>query len=173
MIFILHISYPQPPLIDLLRNDAELQLPGPIQFEYGSLGLQHIENAGRESSRSKAVPSRRVHSVPNPCTLKLNEITIGISSTDALLHLSSEETNANLEPGTRLTRLASHFIRQRSYYPLFPVSSTAGMDISMDLSKNDLWELPCQPDILLLPSKLASFCKCIFDKTVVMTLSRT
>ncbi len=88
------------------------KLPGAEGVALRSLGLNYVENAGREpSTRKMSSSQRRIHCVPNPCTLKVNEITIGLSSVDSLLHLSSEETNGNLEPGTRLTRLASHFIR--------------------------------------------------------------
>jgi len=87
-------------------------LPDADGYEFGSLGLSLVEDAGRATStRKKGSSPPRIHCLPNPCTLKVNEITIGVSSVDSLFHLSSEETNGNLEPGTRLTRLASHLIR--------------------------------------------------------------
>lgn len=35
---------------------------------------------------------QRIHFVPDPCTLVVNNVTIGLSSMDVLLHLGSEET---------------------------------------------------------------------------------
>jgi DNA polymerase alpha subunit B len=102
--------------------------------------------------------------VSNPCTLKINELTIGVTSSDVLFHISSDECNANLPPGTRMTRIAQHLIQQRSYYPLFPAAKGA----SLDLGKANQWEMPCQPDILIVPSKLASFAKPVLDRTIVV-----
>jgi len=42
------------------------------------------------------------------------------------------------------------------------------MEVNLDLTRSEMLDLPCQPDIFIVPSKLASFCKCIFDKTVVI-----
>ena len=104
----------------------------------------------------------------NPCTLQINEVTVGITSTDALLHLSTDETNANLPPGSRITRMAQHFLQQRSYYPLFPPPSLPGMEMNLELTKMKQWNMPCQPDLLILPSKLTTFAKCVLEKTVVV-----
>lgn len=35
---------------------------------------------------------QRIHFVSDPCTLLVNNVTIGLSSMDVLLHLGSEET---------------------------------------------------------------------------------
>ena len=35
---------------------------------------------------------QRIHFVPDPCTFVVNNVTIGLSSMDVLLHLGSEET---------------------------------------------------------------------------------
>lgn len=146
--------YPQPPFVENTMQQNH-------KHEYGDLGLHFVESAGREEEKNR---SNRVHCVSNPCTLKINELTIGVTSSDVLFHISSDECNANLPPGTRMTRIAQHLIQQRSYYPLFPAATGA----SLDLGKADEWEMPCQPDILIVPSKLASFAKPVLDRTIVV-----
>jgi len=42
------------------------------------------------------------------------------------------------------------------------------MEVHLDLTRSDSLELPCQPDLFFVPSKLTTFCKCIFDKTVLI-----
>lgn len=146
--------YPQPPFVEQTMKQTH-------KHEFGDLGLHFVENAGRESEKKRC---SRVHCVSNPCTLKINELTVGVTSSDVLFHISSDECNANLPPGTRMTRIAQHLIQQRSYYPLFPAAKGA----SLDLAKSNQWEMPCQPDILIVPSKLASFAKLVLDRTIVV-----
>eukprot|EP00571_Detonula_confervacea_P012384 CAMPEP_0172302316 /NCGR_PEP_ID=MMETSP1058-20130122/4034_1 /TAXON_ID=83371 /ORGANISM="Detonula confervacea, Strain CCMP 353" /LENGTH=749 /DNA_ID=CAMNT_0013012741 /DNA_START=64 /DNA_END=2313 /DNA_ORIENTATION=- len=155
--------YPQPPLEGLVEG---IPMPKEVAAEFGDLGLNHVELAGRENQKGRDGSSRqrRVHCVSNPCTLQINDVTIGVTSTDVLFHISSDECNANLAPGTRLTRIAQHLIQQRSYYPLFPAAKGA----SLDLSKSKQWEMPIQPDILIVPSKLASFARTVLDTTIVV-----
>jgi len=136
-----------------------LTIPGGEGIEAGSLGLHHIETVGRDS-----VGHRRVHRVSNPCTLKINELVVGVTSTDVLFHIGADETNANLPPGSRLERISQHLIQQRSYYPLFPAAPM----MNMDLKKMDQWKMPIRPDLLILPSKLTSFARTVLDSTVVV-----
>ena len=109
---------------------------------------------------------QRVHCVSNPCTFKINEVVFGITSTDVLFHMNIEETNSNLEVGTRMKRIAQHVVQQRSYYPLFPPPAT--FPTNLDLKHMDKWQLPCKPDVLIVPSKLASFATPVLDNTVVV-----
>jgi DNA polymerase alpha subunit B len=78
--------YPQPPLADRASELASLKLAGADGIEIGTLGLQNIESAGSGASEG----SRRIHCVSNPCTLKINELVVGITSTDILFHMSTE-----------------------------------------------------------------------------------
>jgi DNA polymerase alpha subunit B len=152
--------YPQPPLADRLKTGGKnLNIPGAEGIEIGTLGLHHIETTGREGKGH-----RRVHCASNPCTLKINELVIGVTATDTLFHISTDETNANLEPGSRLGRISQHMLQQRSYYPLFPPSQTA----NLDLKRMDQWKMPCQPDLLILPSKLTSFARTVLGSSVVV-----
>ncbi len=170
--------YPQPPFPDGVSDNEEsggvvkVSKGSDAEGKFGELGLQFVEYAGREppsTSRNNTIskedrPKRRVHCVSNPSTLQINDITIGVTSTDILFHISSEECNANLLPGTRLTHIAQHLIQQRSYYPLFPPAKGA----SLDLSKAKEWEMSVRPDILIVPSKLASFARQVLDTTIVV-----
>lgn len=152
--------FPQAPLADRLPNQGKmLSLPGAEGVEIGTLGLHHIENAGRESGGH-----RRIHCVPNPCTLQINEVVIGITSNDTIFQISADETNGNLEPGSRLTRIAQHLLQQRSYYPLFP--PPAGTNL--DLAQYQYCQMPCRPDILIAPSKLTCFARAVCESTLVV-----
>ena len=151
--------YPQPPMEDRAPG---VDVPRDQAGMFGDLGLRHVEAAGREDRPARGRP-RRVHCVPNPCTLRINDVTVGVTSTDILAHLSADECNAGLPPNTRLARLASHLVRQRSYYPLFPAAKGA----CLDLSKTERWEMPARPDVLIVPSRLNAFAKEVCDGTTV------
>jgi len=111
-----------------------------------------------EAELFRAAPGEEEHHtevklLSNPCTLRVNEVVIGISTTDILLNLSGNETS-NVS-GDRLARMARHVVQQRSYYPLFPAADGTQLSMShlQDLS------LPVTPDVLILPSQLAPFAK--------------
>jgi hypothetical protein len=117
----------------------------------------------------------------NPCTFRLNEIVISVSTADILLHLSGSETSRLTSD--RLSRLARHVLEQvrsvnvisalyfvstltcfdstlqRSFYPLFPASE--GTQISMSHMHES--QIPVTPDILILPSQLNPFAKLVGD----------
>lgn len=145
--------YPQPPLKDRYANPLTLSIPGAV--ESGTMGIRAINLPNQ-------VP--RVHCLSNPCTFKINEVVFGITSTDVLFHMSAEETNSNLEPGSRLRRIAQHMLQQRSYYPLFPPPPS--FPTNLDLKHMDKWQMPCAPDVLVAPSKLTSFATSILEHTV-------
>ncbi len=126
--------------------------------------LDSIETVGGKKV-PKEPSKRRVHIVSNPATIKINEVTIGLTSTDTLLHLSHEMYSKGLPPGTRICRLAEHFIKQQSYYPLFPPSPD---EVHLDITSRSGYAMPVQPDILLLPSKVMNFVKEVADSTTVI-----
>ena len=142
---------------DRLPKPEGSSLPGGEDFELGTLGLSYVETINRGED---AKPFQRVHCVPNPCTLRINEVVVGITSTDVLFHTSTNETNGNLPAGTRLARIAQHLLQQRSYYPLFPAA--------INLDWQQCWDMPCRPDVLILPSKLSPFGKTVLDSTLVI-----
>ena len=130
-----------------------MDIPGAVQL--GTLGI------GRINDDQKVT---RVHCFSNPCTFKINEIVFGVTSTDVLFHMSAEETNSNLEPGSRLCRIAQHMLQQRSYYPLFPPPSSC--PTNLDLKRMENWHMPCMPDILIVPSRLSCLATSVLESTV-------
>lgn len=149
-------SFPQPPFQDRMYKPEPSKDLGSGDYELGTLGLSYVETMNRGDNSS----FKRVHCIPNPCTFCINEIVVGVSSTDALFHTSTNETNGNLPAGSRLARIAQHMLQQRSYYPLFPAQ------INLDWQQS--WEMPCRPDLLLCPSKLSPFAKSVLDSTLVV-----
>ncbi|KAI2497576.1 DNA-directed DNA polymerase [Fragilaria crotonensis] len=91
-------------------------------------------------------------------------MVVGITSNDALFQMSADEANANLAPGSRLTRMVEHFLEQRSYYPLFPPA----LGTNLGFRQLKCCQMPCRPDVLILPSKLAWFARAVCDSTVVV-----
>lgn len=146
----------------------QLRIPGGADVEVGTMGLSYIEAEGtkikHEGEKKSNRKFRRVHCVSNPCTLQINELVIGVTGTDTVFHISADETNANLVPGSRLERIAQHMLQQQSYYPLFPPAQGTNLDLK-HMSK---WNMPCQPDLLIVPSKLTSFARTVLGSTVVI-----
>lgn len=156
IVVVCHHSFPQPPLQDRLDKPEGSNLPGGEEFELGTLGLSYVETV----NRGEGSDYRRVHCVPNPCTLRINEVVVGLTSTDILFQTSVNETNGNLPAGSRLARIAQHLLQQRSYYPLFPAP--------INLNWQQSWDMPCRPDLLICPSKLSPMGKVVLDSTLVV-----
>ena len=94
--------------------------------------------------------------LPNPATFSCDEIVVGCSSADWLMACTHQEvSHAAAGQADRLAALAAHVVAQRSYFPLFP----APLALPLDASKASALELPCTPDVLVLPSDLAPFAK--------------
>jgi DNA polymerase alpha subunit B len=155
--------YPQPPFADRVPGGKILGMSGAEDIAVGSLGLQNIETAGTGAVKG----SRRVHCVSNPCTIQINELVVGITSTDVLFDMSREEAG-NVGGKLRLPRIAQHMLQQRSYYPLFP----GGPSSNLDLKQLDKCKMPCLPDLLILPSRLAKFAQPVLDSTLVVNPGR-
>jgi DNA polymerase alpha subunit B len=141
-----------------MNNDSlPHKIPGGEGIESGTLGLHAF------CDERNGIEFQRVHCCANPCTIKINEIVIGVTSTDVLFDISADETKANLETN-RLLRLSQHLLQQRSYYPLFPGSSNC----NQNLKRMDQWIMPCSLDLLILPSKLSTFVHKVLDHTVTI-----
>ncbi|XP_063831436.1 DNA polymerase alpha subunit B isoform X1 [Ostrinia nubilalis] len=110
------------------------------------------------SSRRKHA---NIHFLPDPCTLSISGIVVGVTSTDVLMHVSQEEISAGVS-GDRLSRLAGHVAMQQTYYPL------AGGAVPRDAA---LWaahaQLPSTPHVLVLPSTFRYFVKDVNGCVVV------
>ncbi|XP_022887623.1 DNA polymerase alpha subunit B [Olea europaea var. sylvestris] len=100
----------------------------------------------------------QIHSVSNPGIFSANEVKVACCTVDILKQLSAEEISRNPRGGSkqRMTNLANHILKQRSFYPLYPPAEEVPLDFSL------AWEalhISSVPDILILPSDLAHFVK--------------
>lgn len=118
------------------------------------------------------LPAKKARLVPNPVTISLNELLVGLSAQDVLSELRQEET-VGPKPRTPnlLNRLPRHLVEQRHFFPLFPpvsrarlpktgVADTLPIGAMLDTSYLKLGEwLNVKPDILITPSALPVFAK--------------
>ncbi|XP_066574868.1 DNA polymerase alpha subunit B [Amia ocellicauda] len=97
----------------------------------------------------------RVCLVSDPCTLLIGGVVFGLTSTDILFHMGAEEISS-AAGSDRFTRILKHILTQRSYYPLYPPAEEVNVDY-----ERFLWhaQLPCTPDVLIVPSELRYFIK--------------
>ncbi|XP_066358265.1 uncharacterized protein [Miscanthus floridulus] len=103
--------------------------------------------------------THQITCLANPCLFSSNKIYFGCCTVDILKQLSGEEISRKPpvgKPGDRIGRLASHILKQQSYYPLYPPA--AGVPLDFSLAKEAL-EISSAPDVLILPSDLAPFVK--------------
>ncbi|KAM6032526.1 DNA polymerase alpha subunit B [Chlamydotis macqueenii] len=98
----------------------------------------------------------RVHFVPDPCTLDVDGVVLGLTSTDLLFHMGAEEISSSSGISDRFTRILKHILTQRSYYPLYPPSEELNVDYESFYSYASL---PVTPDVLVTPSELRYFVK--------------
>lgn len=118
---------------------------------------------------------KSVRIVPNPRTLFLNEIMLGLSAQDALWELRHEELVVGRVPSQDPpSRLSRYLIDQRHYFPLFPPTDRSKLPKTgtedgrppgavLDPSHLELGELPdVRPDVLVVPSALQPFARVCF-----------
>ncbi|XP_075597583.1 DNA polymerase alpha subunit B [Balearica regulorum gibbericeps] len=98
----------------------------------------------------------RVRFVSDPCTLDIDGVVFGLTSTDLLFHMGAEEISSLSGISDRFTRILKHVLMQRSYYPLYPPSEELNVDYESFYSYGSL---PVTPDILVTPSELRYFVK--------------
>lgn len=99
--------------------------------------------------------AQRVTLVPDPCTLLIDGVTFGLTSTDILFHMGAEEISCGTG-SDRFSRILKHMLTQRSYYPLYPPVE----EVNMDYEKFQSYGLmPVTPDVLIVPSELRYFIK--------------
>jgi len=106
----------------------------------------------------------QIISLPDPGNIEVSGIKIGITSSDILFHLGKEEISFPARSGDRLSRLASHILSQRSYYPLYPPNIEQNIDYE---HQEEHGLLSGQPHLLLLPSDLVYFARDLDACTVV------
>ncbi|KAM6924144.1 DNA polymerase alpha subunit B [Xenentodon cancila] len=99
--------------------------------------------------------AQRVTVVPDPCTLLIDGVTFGLTSTDILFHMGAEEISGGTV-SDRFSRILKHMLTQRSYYPLYPPAE----EVNMDYEKfQSFGQMPLTPDLLIVPSELRYFVK--------------
>lgn len=126
---------------------------------------------------------RNVVCLPNPSTISINEIVIGINNVDVLMPLRREEffkpavvvdrddaTEGDDPNGADIiSRACRHVMRQRSFYPLFPPVAGNGIDpINLDVTHLDLLQHDTVgADIIILPTNFTAFAKAV-DSTIIV-----
>ncbi|XVF85182.1 hypothetical protein PTKIN_Ptkin17bG0097900 [Pterospermum kingtungense] len=111
-------------------------------FDLGSLSVNH-----------------QITNLTNPGLFEADEVKIGCCTVDILKHLSGEEFSQHSKdgkPSDRLSRLASHILSQRSFYPLYPPAEGVPLDFSL---APEALHISLVPDLLILPSDIKYFVK--------------
>ncbi|XP_054838025.1 DNA polymerase alpha subunit B isoform X1 [Eublepharis macularius] len=99
---------------------------------------------------------QRVLFVSDPCTLEINGVVFGLTSTDLLFHMGAEEISSSSSILDRFSRILKHVLTQRSYYPLYPPVEEINIDYENFYHHA---HLPVTPDVLITPSDLRYFIK--------------
>ncbi|XP_013861716.1 DNA polymerase alpha subunit B [Austrofundulus limnaeus] len=98
---------------------------------------------------------QRVTLVSDPCSLLIDGVTVGLTSTDILFHMGAEEISCGTS-SDRFSRILKHILTQRSYYPLYPPAE----ELNMDYEKFQRFgQMSFTPDVLIVPSELRYFVK--------------
>jgi DNA polymerase alpha subunit B len=167
--------YPQPPFADRVSGGVEFGVGEFPHDKVRIIGRRKYEMLQTMLTISMVLPSacllfpqiyslelprtsgrlQQVHCVSNPAIIKINEVTIGLTSHDVVFDLTSDEVSAG--GGNRLMRLTEHLLLQQSFYPLYP--PPANSVAQLDLRQMDRWRMPYTPDILITPSRVAHFAR--------------
>ena len=148
------VVYPQPPLCDRIAGGVD----SPFYPDEKLFRIDIPFVAGGPTEKT-------VHCVGNPSMLRINELVIGLTSTDVIMHLGKEEIAQKSVSSNRLERLVEHMLNQQSFYPLYPGN---GDVVPLDMRFNDKWRMPVSPDILLVPSRLATFARPLSNGTLAI-----
>lgn len=118
-----------------------------------------------------------LHLLPDPCKITVNNVTIGLSSTDILGHIQDFEvamyvTRHNFtwwfnkdnlnhrlivphsNAGDKVRRIFNYLLHQRSFYPLSPPSEDVALDSEL---ARDHASLDIVPNVMILPSSMKYF----------------
>ncbi|XP_057634453.1 DNA polymerase alpha subunit B [Chionomys nivalis] len=99
---------------------------------------------------------KRVQFVSEPCSLSINGVMFGLTSTDLLFHIGAEEICSSSGTSDRFSRILKHILTQRSYYPLYPPHE----DMAIDYENFYTYaQLLVTPDVFIVPSELRYFVK--------------
>ncbi|GAV90433.1 DNA_pol_E_B domain-containing protein/Pol_alpha_B_N domain-containing protein [Cephalotus follicularis] len=101
----------------------------------------------------------QITSLSNPGNFEANGVKVGCCTVDVIKQLGGEEiarNSADGAPSDRISRLASHILNQRSFYPLYPPAEIVPLDFSLAPEALDISSIP---DILIIPSDMKYFIK--------------
>ncbi|KAK3595488.1 hypothetical protein CHS0354_021584 [Potamilus streckersoni] len=99
---------------------------------------------------------KHVHLMPDPCTITINNVVFGMTSTDCLFHLGQQEIAFPPGSSDRLGRLVLHLLSQHSYYPLYP----PGPEVNIDFEQYEKFAtMSVTPHVFIVPSDLKYFVK--------------
>jgi hypothetical protein len=80
------------PFVDMRQEIVQNVEDLVLEYENGT--KTHVYETTGGKRFSKKAKDRRVHLVPNPCTIQINEVTIGFTaSLDAYMHMSLLDGN--------------------------------------------------------------------------------
>ncbi|XP_031640662.1 DNA polymerase alpha subunit B [Contarinia nasturtii] len=103
-------------------------------------------------------PYKNVTFLPDPCIIKLNGVTIGMTATDIYSHITDAEIAVNA--GDKVKRVASYLFNQASFYPLNPPSEKVSVDSGL---VKEFATLSIVPNILILKSDVKCFAREVKD----------
>lgn len=104
-----------------------------------------------------------LHLLADPSLVDLDGITLGVSSTDVLDHLLSQEFATNA--GERMHRAINHLFNQASFYPICPPTDE-NMPFDSHLAQKYA-QLKQLPNVLILPSDQRHFIRVVNDCLVI------
>ncbi|KAH9509090.1 DNA polymerase alpha subunit B [Bulinus truncatus] len=119
--------------------------------------IPEFNSNGSKRTQAELELTKHLIFVSDPSTLNVNNVIIGLTSTDILMHLSKSEISlGQMGKLDRIGRLVQHILHQQSYYPLYPPFE----DVNVDYEMLDAYgKLPVTPHLLILPSDLKAFIK--------------
>lgn len=113
--------------------------------------------------------------LPDPCTVQINGVTVGISSTDIFSHILDAELSefvsnhffwkifrsnrglsmsSSRNAGDKIKRVANYLFHQSSFYPMSPASNQVSLDVGL---AQKYASLDVVPNILIISSALKPF----------------
>ncbi|KAL9897781.1 DNA polymerase alpha subunit B isoform 2-T2 [Glossina fuscipes fuscipes] len=98
-----------------------------------------------------------VHMLPDPSLVDLNGLTIGLTSTDILDHILTQELAVNA--GDKVKRAVNYLFHQKSFYPLNPpIEDTINFDSDLASKFANIDQIP---NIIILPSDQKCFLRLV------------
>lgn len=97
--------------------------------------------------------SDKIHYIPDPSIVSVNDISIGLTSVDCLSHILEQELvkNPHLD---KIKRSVNYLFSQKSFYPLSPIHK----DVNIDSSLFDKFcNLNFIPNVMILPGTMNCF----------------